>query len=67
MTAIMSPVETLQVKLDFLRAEHERIDISKLLATGTDVVTIRRYRKKKVDLKEQIVYLEGKIYPNITA
>ena len=53
-----------------LRTEHRRIDqeITALTETGvTDMLKIRRMKKIKLSLKDQIAYLENQTTPDIIA
>lgn len=56
--------------LDRLRLEHRRIDqeIDALIETGVDdMLKIRRMKKIRLSLKDQIAYLENQITPDIIA
>ncbi len=60
----------LQVLLNRLRAEHRRIDdeIKALSENGAaDMLKLRRMKKVKLSMKDQIVYLENQITPDIIA
>ncbi len=62
--------EMLGVKLEVLRREHRDLDeaIHALEITGRpDVLTLRRLKKQKLALKDQIVRIEDKLIPNIIA
>lgn len=53
-----------------LKAEHRRIDIeiAALVDTGAlDIVNIRRMKKIKLSIKDQITYLENILTPDIIA
>ena len=53
-----------------LKAEHRRIDveIAALVDTGAiDMVNIRRMKKVKLSIKDQITYLENILTPDIIA
>lgn len=57
-------------RLNWLREEHRRIDseIAALVETGvTDVTKIRRMKKIKLSMKDQIAYLENQLTPDIIA
>ena len=57
-------------RLNWLREEHRRIDseITALIDTGvTDVTKIRRMKKIKLSMKDQIAYLENQLTPDIIA
>ena len=56
--------------LDRLRVEHRRIDqeITALIETGVaDRLKVRRMKKIKLSLKDQIQYLENELTPDIIA
>ena len=56
--------------LDRLREEHRRIDqeIRALEETGVaDMLKIRRMKKIKLSIKDQIAYLENQVTPDIIA
>ena len=62
--------EELQALLDRLRTEHRRIDdeIRALSENGVaDMLKLRRMKKIKLSMKDQIVYLENQITPDIIA
>ena len=63
--------ETEQLELlEQLRVEHRRIDqeITALLETGVaDMLKVRRMKKIKLSLKDQIRYLENEVTPDIIA
>lgn len=62
--------EELQALLDKLRLEHRRIDqeIDALLENGVaDVLKVKRMKKIKLSMKDQIVYLENQLTPDIIA
>lgn len=62
--------EMLGVKLQVLRREHRDLDeaIHALETSGRpDVLTLRRLKKQKLALKDQIVRIEDKLIPNIIA
>ena len=59
-----------RVKLETLRCEHRDLDeaIAALEDKGTsDVLTIRRLKKQKLHLKDQISLLEDQLTPDIIA
>lgn len=59
-----------QALLDQLRLEHRRIDqeINALIETGVaDMLKIRRMKKIKLSIKDQIAYLENQLTPDIIA
>lgn len=62
--------EMLRVKLEVLRREHRDLDeaIMALEFTGRpDQLTLRRLKKQKLALKDQIVKLEDRLIPDIIA
>ena len=62
--------ELLGVRLAVLRREHRDLDeaIHALEVSGRpDVLTLRRLKKQKLALKDQIVRIEDKLIPNIIA
>ncbi|HBZ44957.1 MAG TPA: hypothetical protein DEO85_13080 [Maritimibacter sp.] len=66
----MKTEEVLVVELDVLRHEHRDLDeaIKALEGTGTaDPLTIRRLKKKKLGLKDQIARIEDILTPDIIA
>ena len=66
----MSFDEMLRVKLEVLRREHRDLDeaIHVLETAGRpDPLTLRRLKKQKLGLKDQIVKIEDRLIPNIIA
>lgn len=66
----MSFDEMLRVKLEVLRREHRDLDeaIHALETTGRpDMLTIRRLKKQKLALKDQITAIEDRLIPDIIA
>ena len=62
--------EMLTIKLEVLRREHRDLDaaIHALEETGRpDQLTLRRLKKQKLALKDQIAQLEDRILPDIIA
>lgn len=60
----------MMVLLNQLKVEHRRIDIEikALLETGVaDMLKVKRMKKIKLSLKDQIVYIENQITPDIIA
>lgn len=56
--------------LEKLRLEHRRIDqeIQALIETGVaDMLKVKRMKKIKLSLKDQIAYLENQLTPDIIA
>ncbi len=72
MTSIprMDQTDVLRVKLAVLRREHRDLDeaIHALQERGSaDMLTVRRLKKQKLFLKDQIALIEDQIIPDITA
>ncbi len=66
----MPPEEVLRVKLEALRSEHRDLDqaIQALEGKGTaDQLTLRRLKKQKLRLKDQITQIEDALTPDIIA
>lgn len=62
--------EMLRIKLEVLRREHRDLDqaIHALEETGRpDQLTLRRLKKQKLFLKDQMVKLEDQLIPDIIA
>jgi hypothetical protein len=62
--------EMLRVKLEGLKREHRDLDeaISALELSGRpDQLTLRRLKKQKLSLKDQIVKFEDQLIPDIIA
>lgn len=62
--------DMLRIKLEVLRREHRDLDeaIHALEHSGRpDQLTLRRLKKQKLALKEQVVKLEDDIIPDIIA
>ena len=59
-----------RAKLDELRAEHRLLD-DEIEALGesplTDQIRLRRLKKRKLQLKDEITRLEDSLYPDIIA
>ena len=69
-SAKMEEVEVLRVKLEVLRREHRDLDeaIDALQARGSsDMLTIKRLKKQKLAMKDEIAQLEDRILPDIIA
>jgi hypothetical protein len=70
MSAQMETEEVLRIKLEVLRREHRDLDeaIHALQERGAaDMLTLRRLKKQKLALKDQIRLLEDRILPDIIA
>jgi len=65
----MKTEEVLRVELETFRQEHRDLDeaITALQATGGDMLTIQRLKKKKLTLKDKIAVIEDRITPDIIA
>lgn len=65
----MDPLEVKRVRLEVLRREHGDLDaaIKALEARQGDMFTIRRLKKQKLRLKDQIRFLEDELNPDIIA
>ncbi len=62
--------EMLRIRLEVLRREHRDLDeaIAALEGTGRpDQLTLRRLKKQKLALKDQIVKIEDRLIPDIIA
>lgn len=69
-SAKMENIEVLRVKLEVLRREHRDLDeaIHALQERGSaDMLMIRRLKKQKLALKDQITQLNDRILPDIIA
>lgn len=69
-SAKMEQLEVLRVKLEVLKREHRDLDtaIDALNDRGApDMLTLKRLKKQKLHLKDQIVALEDRILPDIIA
>jgi hypothetical protein len=67
---VMNREEVLRMRLEVLRQEHRDLDaaIEAMEATGrTDILTIRRFKKKKLALKDEITRVEDDLTPDIIA
>lgn len=62
--------ELLKARLDELRKEHRALD-DEIAALGetplADQLALRRLKKRKLSLKDEIARIEDKIYPDIIA
>jgi len=70
MTNEESDKEDMRGVLNDLKEEHRRIDneIGALEETGvTDVLKVKRMKKIKLSIKDQIVFLENQLTPDIIA
>jgi len=67
---IMSPEEALAVKLERLRAEHGDLDAAIDMMAKipvADQLAMRRLKKRKLSLKDEISRLEDRLIPDIIA
>jgi len=68
--AEMDQVDVLKVKVEVLRRQHRDLDeaIHALQERGSaDMLTVRRLKKQKLALKDQISQLQDRILPDIIA
>jgi len=66
----LSVEEQMREQLTWLRGEHRRIDqeINALMSIeSADMLRIRRMKKVKLSMKDQISYLENQLTPDIIA
>ena len=66
----MDRQEVLRIERDALQSEHRDLDdaIAALDATGrADALTLRRLKKKKLQLKDRIAKIEDDLTPDIIA
>ncbi len=65
----METEEVLRIKLEALKREHYDLDVAieALQERGTDPLTVRRLKKKKLFLKDQIANIEDRLLPDIIA
>lgn len=66
----MADLETLKDRLETLRLEHRDLDdvIARITGTGPyDQLQIKRLKKRKLMLKDEITRLESRILPDIIA
>jgi hypothetical protein len=69
-SAKMENIEVLRVKLEVLKREHRDLDeaIHALQERGSaDMLTLRRLKKQKLALKDQMTQLNDRILPDIIA
>ncbi len=69
-SAKMETIDVLRVKLAVLTREHRDLDeaIHALQERGSaDMLTVRRLKKQKLALKDQITQLNDRILPDIIA
>ena len=66
----MNRTEVLQARLSVLKVEHRDLDeaIQALESRASqDVLTLRRLKKRKLALKDQIARIEDELTPDISA
>jgi len=69
-SAKMEQIEVMRIKLVVLTREHRDLDeaIHALQERGSaDMLTVRRLKKQKLALKDQIAQLQDRILPDIIA
>jgi hypothetical protein len=61
--------DSLLRRLHELRSEHRDLDtvIARLSEAGTDALQLQRLKKRKLKLKDEISWLEGRLVPDIIA
>jgi hypothetical protein len=67
---VVNEGEALQMLLDDLRREHRALDeqITDLqMGVAADPLTIKRLKKRKLQLKDQIAKIADQLYPDIIA
>ncbi|MGB4101604.1 MAG: DUF465 domain-containing protein [Alphaproteobacteria bacterium] len=67
---LMEDQEQLKIRLATLRAEHRDLDdaITALAQrTVPDLLQLQRLKKRKLQLKDQMTHIEGKLLPDIIA
>ncbi|MHA6325368.1 YdcH family protein [Roseivivax sp. CAU 1753] len=66
----MKSDDVLRVEIAVLKNEHRDLDhaITALQERGTaDALTIQRLKKRKLQLKDMIAYIEDRLFPDIIA
>lgn len=66
----METEEVLRMKLDMLKVSHRELDdqIKELeVSSGHDVLAIRRFKKRKLRIKDEIAAIDDKLTPDIIA
>jgi hypothetical protein len=66
----MKDIKALNLKLEKLRKEHRNLDkdLERLISKGTtDQLQMQRLKRNKLLLKDQIIYYESELLPNIIA
>ena len=65
----MGDEKVIMQQINMLSAEHRSIDliIEELEAAGTDVLRIRKLKKRKLAIRDQISILESMLHPNLIA
>tara|TARA_Y100000815_G_C13052867_1_gene391363 strand:- start:78 stop:290 length:213 start_codon:yes stop_codon:yes gene_type:complete len=70
MTHLMSREELLTLELERLRSEHRDLDAAIEAMQGnplSDQLSLRRLKKRKLALKDQIARIEDELFPDIIA
>lgn len=65
----MDDEEIMRVELEGLRERHRDLDlaIEALAEKGTDPLSVRRLKKRKLALRDRIAFLEDRLTPDIIA
>lgn len=66
----MDEADILKVELDVLRRQHRQLDAEIIEIETTpapDAMTVRRLKRRKLAMKEEIARLEDRLYPDILA
>lgn len=64
----MNEDELLRAQLKHMRLAHAELDDEiEALGPNADMLTVRRLKKRKLSLKDQISRLEDQLYPDIIA
>lgn len=65
----LMPEDMLRIRVEVLRREHRDLDdaIHALEGSTADPLTLRRLKKQKLALKDQIVRIEDQLIPDIIA
>jgi len=69
-SATMQEEDVLRVKLEVLRNEHRDLDLAiEALQdrTNADLLSLKRLKKQKLSLKDEIARLEDRVTPDIIA
>ena len=65
----MGDEKIIMQQINMLTAEHRSIDliIEELEAAGTDILRIRKLKKRKLAIRDNIAILESMLHPNLIA